>query len=364
MKEEGYVPDTSCVLHNVKEEEKENLLRGHSERLAIAFGILNTPPGSIIRVSKNLRVCNDCHLATKFISKIVDREIIVRDVRRFHHFKDGNCSCGDYWPISLIGVKEKVLSKKSVYGSLKLDVAKAYDRVSWPYLFNIMLQLGFDESWVRKVMKLVMSVKYSVRINEDYTDYIVLERGLRQEISTIPWCSITVKQKEESNFSKLNGQSVGQSTWLEEQISLGWRWTWDKRIVHWVRADILRKPKEEGGLDFFNFKWLNKAFLAKQCWRIMNNPQLLVSKILQAKYFHSSSLIDSHVGQHASQVWRSIHSAIPVIQYGTERDIQTGNLNWKANASGNLDITSCYKIAKLLAVSDGSSGAEQSDKTN
>ncbi|CAM8903367.1 unnamed protein product [Rhodiola kirilowii] len=97
MREEGYVPDTSCVLHNVKEEEKENLLCGHSERLAIAFGILNTPPGSIIRVSKNLRVCNDCHLATKFISKIVDREIIVRDVRRFHHFKDGNCSCGDYW---------------------------------------------------------------------------------------------------------------------------------------------------------------------------------------------------------------------------------------------------------------------------
>lgn len=97
MKEEGYVPDTSCVLHNVDEQEKENLLCGHSERLAIAFGLLNTPPGSIIRVAKNLRVCNDCHSATKFISKIVDREIVVRDVRRFHHFKDGVCSCGDYW---------------------------------------------------------------------------------------------------------------------------------------------------------------------------------------------------------------------------------------------------------------------------
>lgn len=97
MKKDGYVPDTSCVLHNVDEEEKENLLCGHSERLAIAFGLLNTPPGKTIRVSKNLRVCNDCHSATKFISKIVDREIVVRDVRRFHHFKDGACSCGDYW---------------------------------------------------------------------------------------------------------------------------------------------------------------------------------------------------------------------------------------------------------------------------
>jgi len=97
MRKEGYVPDTSCVLHNVEEDEKEILLCGHSEKLAIAFGILNTSPGTIIRVAKNLRVCNDCHLATKFISKIVDREIILRDVRRFHRFKNGTCSCGDYW---------------------------------------------------------------------------------------------------------------------------------------------------------------------------------------------------------------------------------------------------------------------------
>ncbi|KAF3435265.1 hypothetical protein FNV43_RR22352 [Rhamnella rubrinervis] len=97
MKKEGYVPDTSCVLHNVEEEEKETLLCGHSEKLAIAFGILNTPPGTTIRVAKNLRVCSDCHSAAKFISKIVKRDIILRDVRRFHHFSNGTCSCGDYW---------------------------------------------------------------------------------------------------------------------------------------------------------------------------------------------------------------------------------------------------------------------------
>ncbi|GMN26943.1 hypothetical protein TIFTF001_044059 [Ficus carica] len=97
MKKAGYVPDTSCVLHDVDEEAKETLLCGHSEKLAIAFGILNTPPGTTIRVAKNLRVCNDCHAAAKVISKIVDREIVLRDVRRFHHFKNGACSCGDYW---------------------------------------------------------------------------------------------------------------------------------------------------------------------------------------------------------------------------------------------------------------------------
>ncbi|CAN1166460.1 Pentatricopeptide repeat-containing protein At3g57430, chloroplastic [Linum perenne] len=97
IKKEGYMPDTSCVLYNVDEDEKEKLLCGHSEKLAIAFGILNTPPGTTIRVAKNLRVCNDCHTASKYISKVEERDIILRDVRRFHHFSNGTCSCGDYW---------------------------------------------------------------------------------------------------------------------------------------------------------------------------------------------------------------------------------------------------------------------------
>ncbi|XP_026386923.1 putative pentatricopeptide repeat-containing protein At3g23330 [Papaver somniferum] len=97
MERKGYVLNTDNVLHDVEEEQKRNLLCSHSERLAIAFGIISTPSGTTIRVTKNLRVCVDCHTATKFISEIVGREIVMRDVSRFHHFKDGKCSCGDYW---------------------------------------------------------------------------------------------------------------------------------------------------------------------------------------------------------------------------------------------------------------------------
>ncbi|KAL5985794.1 Pentatricopeptide repeat-containing protein, mitochondrial [Asimina triloba] len=97
MKLAGYVPDHDCALHDLEEERKELILSMHSERLAIAFGLISTPPGARIRVFKNLRVCGDCHTATKFISAIEGREIIVRDTVRFHHFRYGNCSCGDYW---------------------------------------------------------------------------------------------------------------------------------------------------------------------------------------------------------------------------------------------------------------------------
>ncbi|KAF2315520.1 hypothetical protein GH714_039982 [Hevea brasiliensis] len=97
MKEFGYMPETDSALHDVEEEDKECHLAVHSEKLAIAFAILNTKPGTPIRVTKNLRVCGDCHVAAKLISKITKREIVIRDTHRFHHFHDGACSCGDYW---------------------------------------------------------------------------------------------------------------------------------------------------------------------------------------------------------------------------------------------------------------------------
>ncbi|KAM7272301.1 hypothetical protein ACFE04_026964 [Oxalis oulophora] len=97
LKTEGYAPNTSQVLLDIEEEEKETSVKYHSEKLAICFGILNTKPGTTIRVVKNLRVCEDCHSATKVISKVYDREIIVRDRIRYHHFKNGRCSCNDFW---------------------------------------------------------------------------------------------------------------------------------------------------------------------------------------------------------------------------------------------------------------------------
>ncbi|KAJ4962065.1 hypothetical protein NE237_021975 [Protea cynaroides] len=97
LKEQGYVAETASVLLDVAEEEKELALCHHSERLAIAFGLICTSPGTTLRIVKNLRVCSDCHSVTKFISRIFQREIIVRDRNRFHHFREGLCSCKDFW---------------------------------------------------------------------------------------------------------------------------------------------------------------------------------------------------------------------------------------------------------------------------
>ncbi|CAK9138255.1 unnamed protein product [Ilex paraguariensis] len=97
LKAHGYTPETDIVLHDIGEIEKEQSLEVHSEKFAIAFGLISTRPGTTIKIFKNLRVCSDCHVVTKLISKITGRRIVVRDRNRFHHFVDGSCSCGDYW---------------------------------------------------------------------------------------------------------------------------------------------------------------------------------------------------------------------------------------------------------------------------
>ncbi|KAG6653748.1 hypothetical protein I3843_05G089300 [Carya illinoinensis] len=96
MEGEGYQPNPDFSFHDV-EEERECIQIGHSEMLAVSFGLISTQPGTTIRVSKNLRVCRNCHNSAKMISKIVGREIILKDLNCFHHFREGFCSCGDFW---------------------------------------------------------------------------------------------------------------------------------------------------------------------------------------------------------------------------------------------------------------------------
>ncbi|KAK1271415.1 Pentatricopeptide repeat-containing protein [Acorus gramineus] len=93
LRSSGYVPNRSQLLQNVEDDDaKEQALYLHSEKLAIAFGLIST-----IRVMKNLRVCEDCHSFAKVVSSVYKREVVLRDRYRFHRFRGGECSCMDYW---------------------------------------------------------------------------------------------------------------------------------------------------------------------------------------------------------------------------------------------------------------------------
>ncbi|ESQ44580.1 hypothetical protein EUTSA_v10003396mg [Eutrema salsugineum] len=93
----GYQPDLSSVPYNVSDDEKRSILIRHTEKLALAFSLLTTSRDSSIKIMKNLRMCQDCHTFMRLASEVTGRVIIMRDNMRFHHFRSGACSCGDFW---------------------------------------------------------------------------------------------------------------------------------------------------------------------------------------------------------------------------------------------------------------------------
>lgn len=98
LRSSGYVPNKSHMLQLVEEEDmQDQALYLHSEKLAIAFGLISISPSQPIRIVKNLRICGDCHAFAKRVSFLYNREILLRDRYRFHHCKRGECSCMDYW---------------------------------------------------------------------------------------------------------------------------------------------------------------------------------------------------------------------------------------------------------------------------
>lgn len=99
LRTQGYVPDVEWVGRNegIFEQTKEQLLSEHPERLALVFGLLHSAEGETVTLFKNLRVCGDCHSATKHVSSLLGRKIVVKDANRWHVFEAGKCSCGDFW---------------------------------------------------------------------------------------------------------------------------------------------------------------------------------------------------------------------------------------------------------------------------
>ncbi|KAF9606063.1 hypothetical protein IFM89_022788 [Coptis chinensis] len=140
MKEKGYVSASKgLVFVDVEDEAEETIVGLHSEKLALGFALISIPKGVTVRVRKNLRMCWNCHEAFKLISDIVEMDIIVRDLNRFHHFRDGSCTCRDFWiwkvVISVLGFQRNVQVTDEEWGWI-LDTAKKKEHCSEIFKFK------------------------------------------------------------------------------------------------------------------------------------------------------------------------------------------------------------------------------------
>jgi hypothetical protein len=96
--------------------------------------------------------------------------------------------------------------------------------------------------------------------------------------------------------------------------------------------------KSQGGMGFRDLESFNKALLAKQCWRILQNPESLVAKIFKAKYFPRGMILTAQLGRRPSYVWKSLWAAQDLLKTGIKWRVGNGStfVSGKIGGSHNL----------------------------
>lgn len=124
--------------------------------------------------------------------------------------------------------------------------------------------------------------------------------------------------------------------------------------IHWKKWTFLKNTKSKGGLGFRDLETFNKALIAKQLWRIIEQLDSLASKILKSKYCPRTDALDSKFGNNSSQIWRSIRSSSDFVKegilwrIGDGHSINISRANWLPNHS-TLQIQSPTSLLDSMA---------------
>ncbi|GKV50825.1 hypothetical protein SLEP1_g57512 [Rubroshorea leprosula] len=250
------------------------------------------------------------------------------------------------------GLQLKKSGKHNVL-ALKLDIRKAYDSVDWHCLESILKAHGFCEKWTQMVMQCVSTVSYTVGINGNQTPFFAPQRGLRQGDPLSPYLylfiadilsrllltataekkisSYKIRRKSPtiSHLLFANDSLVFYRATAQENINrlirdFWWGQQQDEKKVCWVGWDRLTQSKHDGGMGFKDLHCFNIAMLARQAWRILQNPNALWVRVLKSLYFPNSSFFDARKGSHPSWAWSSILHGRNLVQLGARWNVGNG----------------------------------------
>jgi hypothetical protein len=181
--------------------------------------------------------------------------------------------------------------------AVKLDMHKAYDRVEWIFLENMIRKLGFCERWIMLMMACVRSVRYQVRFNSDETDMFVPTRGLRQGDPLSPYLfllcaeglsSLLMYEEEVGSIDGLrvcrNAPSVSHLLFADDSLIL-------------MKADMNNATSLQQVLDTYCANSGQMVSLAKSSIFFSPNTNVLVrAEICETLHIVSEALSDKYLG--------------------------------------------------------------------
>ncbi|XP_026398710.1 uncharacterized protein LOC113294531 [Papaver somniferum] len=294
--------------------------------------------------------------------------------------------------------EEKKKKTKNGFMAIKLDLSKAFDRLEWPFIIVVFKKLDFSEDWCHIIFLCISIVSYSVLVNGSPRDMFFPSRGIRQGDCLSPYIFIICMEVLSQLLLKAESDGVIQGTplFINRDKTKSFQFIIDKfysrlscckrtklngmgrtvvtkhvlsslvvyhmscfplpkkitskidniqRTFWWSKKDLrhaayfrswgdIGKSKLSGGIGIKNTYATNRVFIAKLGWRIIQNPDLLLSKFMKDKYFPNQNLLEvDKAADTSSWIWRGIVNSLVFVRANIVSKINDGSSTkiWSSN---------------------------------